>query len=105
MEFLNKIELRGLVGNVSMNKVGEQTCARFSVCTETSYRNADGSFAIECTWINCTAWSGKCPNVSELGRNKQVHLLGRIRTSQYITAEGTERTIYEVFVNSLEIIN
>ncbi len=33
MEFLNKIEIRGIVGQVNFTEVGEKKLARFSVCT------------------------------------------------------------------------
>jgi len=106
MEFINRIELQGLVGKVSLHKVGDQICARFSVCTETTYQGEDGSIVVECTWLNCTAWSGKCPQVTELQqRESKVHIIGRIRSSRYMTANDEERTILEVFANYLKIIN
>ena len=42
MEFLNKIELRGIVGMTSLNRVGDSQVCRFSLVTEYSYKDRDG---------------------------------------------------------------
>ena len=39
MEFLNKIELRGIVGQSSLNRVGDSQVCRFSLVTEYSYKD------------------------------------------------------------------
>lgn len=103
MEFLNKIELRGIVGRVNATEVGGETAVRFSVATDYSYNGRDGA-VIETTWHNCTAWSSTSPDARRLERGCRVHLTGRLRTQKFVGADGGERIFTDVFVQSLEII-
>jgi len=104
MEFINKIELQGIVGNVSTNKVGDTTVARFSVVTEQSYTSKDGAMVIDTTWHNCTAWESAKNAISDLKRGSIVHIVGRVRNTRYTTADGTERTISEIVVNEVKVL-
>ena len=103
MEFLNKIELRGIVENVSLNKVGGLEIARFSLCVEQSYADNDCA-VVETTWFACSAWGDKCPKITELKRGCSVHVIGRVRTARYVNVDGEERRIFEVLVQTLELI-
>ena len=104
MEFLNKIELRGIVGRVNATEIGGETAVRFSVATDYSYKHKKVGMVVETTWHNCTAWSSKCPDAKRLERGSMVHLTGRLRSQKYADANGDERTITEVLVQSLEIL-
>ena len=55
MEQLNKIELRGNVGNIRVQAVGENEVANFSLATNFAYKSKDGTPVIETTWHNITA--------------------------------------------------
>lgn len=105
MEQLNKVELRGIVGNARTQNVGGQSVTRFSVATDYMYKATDGTPVVETTWHNCTAWSDKCPSATELKRSDGVHLTGRLRMNRFVGTDGTERTSTEIFVNSLEILS
>ena len=59
MEQINKIELRGNVGNVKLQTVGNNENIRFSVATNYAYKDKEGRPVIETTWHNVTAWNGK----------------------------------------------
>ena len=59
MEFLNKIELRGIVGQSSLNRVGDSQVCRFSLVTEYSYKDRGNNPVVDVTWFNITAWEGK----------------------------------------------
>ena len=52
MEFLNRIELAGVVGTSSVKMVGDSRICRFSLATEYSYKGSDGGIIIDCTWFN-----------------------------------------------------
>ena len=56
MEQLNRIELRGNVGNIKLQTVGDKLAARFTVATNYAYKDKDGSAVIETTWHNINAW-------------------------------------------------
>ena len=42
MEQLNKIEIRGYVGSITVHHMGERDMARFTVATSTAYKDKDG---------------------------------------------------------------
>ena len=50
MEQINKIELRGNVGNVKLQTVGNNENIRFSVATNYAYKDKEGRPVIETTW-------------------------------------------------------
>ena len=104
MEFINKIELCGIVGNVTTSTVGGSTIARFSLCVEQAYNSADGTAIIETTWFNCTAWQNdKIKNLSKIQKGKPVHLTGRVKMQHYTAQEGN-RYIWEVLCQELEVL-
>lgn len=104
MEFINKIELQGTVGNVNINKVGDTSVARFSVCTEYCYKSTDGAIVIDCTWHNCTAWESGKNKIADIAKGKTVHLTGRIRNFRFVNADGSERTGSEIIVHEVHTI-
>ena len=104
MEFLNSIELKGLVGNASHTKVGDTNMVRFSVCTEYAYKGKDGSAIVDVTWHNCTAWESTKNKIADIKRSAFVHLKGRVRNFRYTMADGTERTGSEILVQEVEVL-
>lgn len=102
MEFINKIELCGIVGTSRNNKVGELTETRFSLQVSSSYGNG-GGFIISNTWFYCTAWSDKCPSASEISKGDIVHVYGRVHQFTYQTSDGEVRG-WEVKVHELDIV-
>lgn len=106
MEQINKIELRGNVGNVKVQKVGDKQSVRFSIATNYAYRGKDGNPIIETTWHNVTAWSGKgMPDFNAIGKGSLVHVSGRLRSQKFEGDDGIERTSYEVVANKLAILD
>ena len=85
MEQLNKIEIRGNVGNINILKVGSTRVAHFSVATNFAYKDRNGEPVIETTWHYVTAW-------------------GRLRTQKYIAGDGSEKTSYDIIANTMEIL-
>ena len=49
MEQLNRIEIRGHVGNVNVVAVGDAKVAHFSLATNYAYKGKDGTPVIETT--------------------------------------------------------
>lgn len=104
MEFLNKIELRGVVGRADCSTVGNGRVAKFSVVTDYNFRR-DGNPVTESTWFNVSAWEGRgMPDLSRLGKGSWVHVIGRVRTYRYVTQEGEERSSWEVAATRLTIL-
>lgn len=104
MESLNKIELRGNVGNVRLAESGGSKVANFSLATNYLYKNRDGEAAVETTWHNVVAWEVKgMPDLSRIQKGVPVYVCGRMRQTRYTGADGTEKQIYEVVANKLLI--
>lgn len=105
METLNKVELKGIVGNATEIVIVDERLIRFSVATSYAYKDKKGEPTIETTWHGCTALCSKCPDAVNIKKGAKVHLTGRLQVGKYINTNGTESTQTEIIVNSLEIIN
>lgn len=105
MEHINKIELQGRVGTVRTNTVNGTMVANFSLATDFLYKSRSGEVVSETTWHNVVAWSNKdMPDLSKIAVGKAINVCGRMRTTKYTTAEGSEKYFYEVVANRLKII-
>ena len=90
MEFLNKIELRGIVGQSSLNRVGDS-----QVCRS----------VVDVTWFNITAWEGKnMPELHLIGKGVIVQVAGRVRTFRFTMADGAERSGWEILARRVTIL-
>lgn len=104
MEPLNKIELRGNVGNIRLAEVGNGRVANFSLATNYLYKNKDGEHTVETTWHNIVAWDIKgMPDLRKIQKGSPVYVCGRLRQTRYTGSDGTERQTYEVIASRLHI--
>lgn len=104
MEQLNRIELRGNVGNIRISAAGSGQVARFSLATNFLYKNRDGEAVVETTWHNVVAWNTKgMPDFSLITKGCPVYVCGRLKSSKYTGSDGVERQSYEVVANKLII--
>lgn len=101
MEQLNKVELKGVVGNAKTSPIGDTNITRFSVATTYAYKDKEGSPILETTWHQCTSFD---PKASELKRGDSVSVIGRIRNNRYTDSDGNEKTSYDILVNNLTIL-
>ena len=102
MEQLNKIELKGNVGNVRISDVGENKVARFSLATNFIYKGREGDAVLETTWHNIVAWSGRgMPDLTKIEKGAPLYVSGRVRTSKFTGSDGTEKQVYEVVANKI----
>ena len=104
MEQLNKIEIRGNVGNVNILKAGNTRVAHFSVATNFAYKDRNGEPVIETTWHNVTAWEGNkgIPSLDFISKGFPIYVSGRLRMQKYISGDGTERVSWDIIANSIE---
>ena len=102
MEHINRIELQGRVGTVRTNTVNGSLVANFSIATDNLYKNRDGSGVSETTWHHVVAWSGKdMPDLSRITVGMPLHVIGRMRSTRYTAADGTEKYFYEVMAQKV----
>ncbi|MBR1570905.1 MAG: single-stranded DNA-binding protein [Bacteroidales bacterium] len=105
MEFLNHIELRGVVGRAEINTFNESRVCNFSVVTEYSIRDKEGNPAIDTAWFNVAAWEGRdMPDLYEIQKGAWVQVHGRVRIRKYTTQDNEERTAMDVLASSVNMI-
>ena len=105
MEFINKIEIQGYVGQSALNRVGDSTVCRFSVVTEHAYNDKSGGIVVDCTWFNVTAWEGKkMPDLTDITKGKAIHVKGRVRAYKFTGSDGTVRSGWEILASEIEIV-
>lgn len=103
---LNRVELRGNVGSVHRTKTGDIETIRFSLVTNYVYKAKDGNPVIETTWHNIVVWQGRnMPDLGRLDKGIGVYLTGRIRSSKYTAADGSEKTGFEIIAAEIEILD
>lgn len=102
MECINRIELQGRVGTIRTNIVGGSKVANFSLVTDYLYKGRDGAAISETTWHNIVAWAGKdMPDLDSINKGTPLYITGRVRTSKYSSADGTEKFFYEILANKV----
>ena len=105
MEQLNRIEIRGIVGSVRVQNVGDTKVANLSVATEYAFTTKDGGAVIETTWHYVTAWEGQdIQNLDQLEKGSGIHVIGRLRNRKYSTPDGIERIVYDIVASKVEMI-
>ena len=104
MQFINKIEIQGIVGNSSIQKVADTRLCRFSVVTETAYNGRDGGIIVDCTWFSVSAFeSAKIRCLDQLAKGKVVKVLGRVRVQRYTDGNGADRCCWEIIAHEVEV--
>lgn len=105
MEQLNRVELRGRVGNVRFSQVGERQVCHFGVATNAIYRNS-GNQAVETVeWHNCDLWSNKkYPDLSCIRTGMPIYVVGRIKYGRYTDADGVDRYSCDISVQDFECL-
>ena len=101
---INRVELQGRVGTVRISPGIGSIVANFSLVTEYPIVSAEGRCLVESTWHNVAAFEGGDVYLEGLTRGALVHLIGRLRTSKYTAADGTERIFTEVVADSLQVL-
>jgi single-strand DNA-binding protein len=105
MEFLNRIEIRGVVGRAEINTFnGTQVC-NFSVVTEYSTRDRDGNPDVDITWFNVSAWQGpSMPDFYEVQKGTWVEVSGRLRIRKYTTQDNEERQSMDILARTVKMV-
>lgn len=99
MEFLNKVELIGIVGNIT--KVPRNTkefLYNIAVCVNDIYKTNSGGIVIDNTWIR-VIYVGQDLDIKE---REFVHVFGRLKTDKYVGSDGSTHSSYVVVANKIE---
>lgn len=98
--------MKGIVGTIRIQTVSDRKVARIWMVTNRAYKNRDGEPVIEETWHNVSAWEGReIQNLEQIRKGTPLHVIGRMRSQQYTSADGSERYSYDVSALKLAIIN
>lgn len=107
MEQLNRIELKGLVGNVKITKVGDdgRRIANFGLATNYVYKSADGVPVIETTWHSVTAIEGgKCIDFDSIAKGSPVHVIGRLKSERYTDTDNNTNVYFRVIASEVKAV-
>ena len=105
MEQLNKVELRGIVGNARVQNIGDTSMIRFSVATDHVFRDKNGGVVVETTWHQVVAFKNdSMPDLSAIVRGTGVEVVGRLRNNRFADSNGNERTVTEIIASSISIV-
>ena len=105
MEQINRIELRGLVGNVRLQEVGDKKVARFTLATSLAFNDRNGAAVIDTQWHNVSAWEGKkITGVEKIKKGDKIWVSGRIRYNKFTGVDGQDHYSTEILANKLTII-
>ena len=105
MEQLNRVELRGVVGNVKLHTFSDNRMARMTLATDYVFKDKEGNPVIDTSWHNVVAWEGKnIADLSTVEKGSKVHVVGRLRYQKYTGSDGVERISSEVVANMLEVL-
>jgi len=106
MEFLNKIELVGLVHQVKPITLETVEMVKFTMATNYAYRNKQGLPVVETTWHTILVQdTEKLPASNKLEKNAVVKVAGRIHTSTYTDQYGCSRFNTEIIASALEVLD
>lgn len=101
---INKILLRGNVGNSRIMNVAQGSVIRFTLATSEVIKDRNGNVRQETQWHNVVAWSKKgMPDFSMIVAGAVVELEGSLRYVKYTNAEGVEKVLAEVLATTLLI--
>ena len=104
MEFINRIEIVGIVGTIRKQTFSGRTVATFSVVTEYAFKDKSGCPVIETTWHNVVAWQNGDMPLDLLEKGSPVCVQGRLRCRRYTSESGEPRTSYEVIAASVNVV-
>ena len=96
MEFVNRIELCGVVGAVRTYDFHGNTFYNFSLCVNSALGNV-----VETNWFNCKWCPGKDDDAGKIVKDNMVHLEGRFSNIRYTGADGNPAASYEVKVQKV----
>ena len=105
MEQLNRVILRGFVGNVSIFNGAGKVMERLSVGTGNAYKASDGTPVIDTEWHRIICWEGKyIKDLDKLQKGSRVQIEGRIHYGRFTGEDMVERYYTEIQASKLEIL-
>lgn len=105
MEQLNRIELRGIVGNAKVQNLNGRRVCNFTLATSRAYKDKNGVAVIETTWHSVVAWENESVDFSKIVKGAKLYVSGRLSSRKYSPQDGPERVIFEVVANRVVFVD
>lgn len=99
MEQLNRVELRGIVGNVRESQIGNLFLVTMAVATNYAYKAKDGSAVIDTTWHSVEKFFD---SPQGFNRGDRVEVVGRLKIQRYMHDDGTMASSTYVVASSIK---
>jgi len=78
---------------------------RFSIAVNRRYRDQEGNFQEETTFVPIVVWGAQAENCANyLQKGRQVAVDGRLRIDSFETQEGERRKVVEVVAQRVEFL-
>lgn len=101
---MNKVELRGIVGNIRVQEYDGSRMARISLATNFAYKEKDGTPVIETSWHNIVAWEGRKVELDGITKGTKLRMIGRIRYQKYTDKDCVERVSTDIIASEVSVI-
>lgn len=105
-EFLNRIIIRGIVGNVNYMDIGRSDkLVNLDIVTEYCYLNDNGETTMDLTWFNVRTYEKTItPADTEIKKGAILELEGRIVNRRYVNENGETKYVQEVIAKKVKIL-
>lgn len=105
MTQLNRVILRGTIGNVRFMDIDGRKAARATIATNCITKDRGGNPVIETLWSDLfIIESPKTRDIGLLARGKAAEVTGRLRKNRFTDSGGEEKSIVDVVVSELKIL-
>lgn len=98
MEYLNKIEVQGVVGNSSSGTIENTTYTQFSLCVQYIYQNGK-DLVCGTTWIQVKYFGD-----IKINKGDWVYAAGKLKISRYSSPEGQTHIIPEIMASIVKVV-
>ena len=105
MEFLNKVELEGVVGNVDNHSMSHSSMVTFSLATNTVFKDNTGGMCCDVMWFRVTKVYAQKEPMLQLKKGDYAHVVGRLAAEKYVGEDGVERQTCKVIAQSVKRVN
>ncbi len=105
MSVINKVQLLGHLGKEPIVKsLSTGKMARFSLATDESYLNREGTRVENTQWHSLVAWGEVAEQVEQnLKKGSKIHLVGKISNRSFETKDGSKKYSTEIVVTGFEL--